>query len=659
MVLLCFVLDLRCISPPLLRDLKQSLLQIANFFAISSFSARNGSLLKQKPLLDRIGLCYVFRNRFSCTNELKVAYSPRGNFNLRDFHHAVNSLPIDAFAPDFNSSTSFCGADMKLADVLSDKVLYSWGSQEKDITKKVVLISSCVVESLDSVTRRALMDAADRCVSVEFVFLEQTSSNLADIPGIINNFLKEIGDLENCLFQHRIPDARVFFSLVTKWSQELKDDMEDPLQARFIFKTNLVGSSNQILCNMSTPLNQIIDEFSPCETCRCHGIPLEDSKKKETNVNSFCPVTGDDLGRLNVIENSVKIGENIVLYLPSFQCCLEIPQSSSPVEFNVIERTNLQSLDEGIIFGSSLAISPAFLDSDETEKSELNCKVFQVISGLLNSLDQGIVCSSNYNIDTARKTSFLCYYLLLPSEKGIMLLKRLAGSEEILPAPEVMPFSHVKVADDIENSVQASLFKMEVSDYDPFHHERGFHKKLNCLVKESLQFGAIPLKHKDVIATVLHSPQQDSPAEASQFTQSTEGELLEENLLVFDMEAGDINSELVAEEWEKLIVTEEPKMCSPKCNPKPKLEPLILSAPQASSSRQVDEKTSRILERLEIPKQLKRKTASPVTSCSVPIIIDPFGVIKKPLVPYRSSVGKDITLSQPIKPNFQKHRRKK
>lgn len=48
-------------------------------------------------------------------------------------------------------------ADMKLSGVLNDKVLYSWGSQDKDITRKVVLISSCIVENLDSVTRRALM----------------------------------------------------------------------------------------------------------------------------------------------------------------------------------------------------------------------------------------------------------------------------------------------------------------------------------------------------------------------------------------------------------------------------------------------------------------------------------------------------------------------
>lgn len=48
-------------------------------------------------------------------------------------------------------------------------------------------------------------DAAANCISVEFVFLEQNSSHLADIPESINKFLKQIGDLDNCSFQNYIP----------------------------------------------------------------------------------------------------------------------------------------------------------------------------------------------------------------------------------------------------------------------------------------------------------------------------------------------------------------------------------------------------------------------------------------------------------------------
>ncbi|KAK4571788.1 hypothetical protein RGQ29_030264 [Quercus rubra] len=95
MVLVCFVIDLRSLPPQLLRDVKQSLLEVANFYAISSES---------ESLRDKIGLCYVFRNRISSSDELKIAYSPspRGNFDLRDFHHAVNHLPTDSFLPEID-----------------------------------------------------------------------------------------------------------------------------------------------------------------------------------------------------------------------------------------------------------------------------------------------------------------------------------------------------------------------------------------------------------------------------------------------------------------------------------------------------------------------------------------------------------------------------
>lgn len=43
--------------------------------------------------------------------QMKVAYRPSGNFSLRDFHHAVNNLPADAFLPEFNNNVaiSCCG----------------------------------------------------------------------------------------------------------------------------------------------------------------------------------------------------------------------------------------------------------------------------------------------------------------------------------------------------------------------------------------------------------------------------------------------------------------------------------------------------------------------------------------------------------------------
>ncbi|PHT29301.1 hypothetical protein CQW23_31103 [Capsicum baccatum] len=678
MALICFVFDLRSLSPPLLRDLKQSMLQLANFYAISSPTCCSTGSSRSKPLVDRIGLCYVFKNRISRTDELKVAYSPRGNFSLRDFHHAVNNLPSDAFLPDFNSSIALCCSDLKLCSILNDRVLYAWGGHGKDITRKVILISSSIFETLDSASKKALADAADNCVSVEFVFLEQNSSHLVDTPGSINKFLKQIGDLENCSFQNYIPDGHALSGLVKKWFQELKEDLEEQLQACFVFESNLLGSTNQISCNLCSSLNQIIDEFVPCkfslrgQSCRCHGIPYDNPQMIRSDMAS-CPVTGLELGELDVVDSSVKIGEHTILYMPSFQCCQDLHKAHLPINFNVIERTNLRSLDEGIILGASYIVTPAFSELDDTDKSELNAKLFQVLCGVLHSLDQGLVCSSNCNVETAKQTSFLCYYILLPSEKGVMILRRLAGSEEVLPVPDITNIAF-PVSEDIENSLQASLLKIELRNYDPVQHNRGFHQRLNLLVKESLQFGAIPAKAKEPMKP-SHAALQD-PIVEDLSVQANNVEVIEDNMLDSKLTDGKTGAK-ITEEWEQLVVIEMPKMSSPTCISKPKLHKEVSSPSQ--STGKLDVKTSRILERLEVPKQLKRKAASPTVSAPLTVsnskqlkrkaasptmsahLTVPSSSVKKPLIPFGDSntASQAIVLSQPMKPNFQRLKKKR
>lgn len=657
MVLLCFVLDLRSLSPPLLRDLKQALLQLANFYAITSYrSDKQSDCLK-----DRIGLCYLFYNRISSSDELKIAYSPRENFCLRNFHHAVKNLPTDAFLPDINDSCSICCRGVELSGILSDEVLYSWGG--KYIARKVILLSSCLVGNIDSVIKKALMDAADKCVSVEFVLLEPKSNHLGGImPDNINKFVRDICDLENCSFQTFLPDVRVLSGLVKRWLRDLKDDMEEPMQARFIFKNNLVGAVNLISCNLSRSANQIIDGFTPCQTCRCHGIPLDDTVRKMIKGSPACPITCHDLGTLDLIENSVKVGKQTILFLPSFQSCVKLQQVSSPIDFNIIERTNLGSLSEGVIIGTSYIVTPSAsleieASSDENDNSELNAQLFQGLCSALQFLDQGLVCSSECNIETMTQTTFHCYYILQPSDNGPMLLRRLAGSEEVLPVSEINRLIDSSVTKEIQNSIQASLLKTELRDYDPILHERGFHQKLNLLVKESLHFGSIPLKLKEGTSE-LNSTHPDSPQVAVLSNSVKDVTVIEEDTPTIDLIVGeDKTTARIAEEWEQLIVTEVPKLLySPTCMSKPKLEQPVLSP--SDTNRQLDVKTSRILERLEIPRQLKSKAVSPIITSS--IMTDACLPAKKPLIPFQSICGAEqgVTPSQPLKPNFQRLKRK-
>jgi hypothetical protein len=79
----------------------------------------------------------------------------------------------------------------------------------------------------------------------------------------------------------------------------------------------------------------------------------------------------------------------------------------------------------------------------------------------------------------------------------------------------------------------------------------------------------------------------------------------------------------------------------------------VLSSPD--SNRQLDAKTSRILERLELPRQLKSKTVSPtIISSQTPVRT------KKPLIPFQptNAINQSPTSSQLLKPNFQRLKRK-
>ncbi|XWS51533.1 hypothetical protein CRYUN_Cryun12cG0184200 [Craigia yunnanensis] len=653
MVLVCFLLDLRSLSPPLLRDLKQSLLQLANFYTISS-NWRS----KSDSLGDRIGLCYVIKNRISSSDELKVAYAPRGDFSLRDFHHAVNSLPTDSFSPEINDSGSLSCHDVKLASVLSDQVLYSWGG--KDIVRKVIVLSSFLPKNIDSSLKETLMDAADKCVSVEFVLLEQKSNHLSDIRENINTFARCISDLDNCSFQSNLPEEKVFHGLVKQWLQDLRDDMEEPLQAHFIFNSNFAGSLKQISCNLSASVNHIIDGFNPCKTCRCHGVPLGNAEKIRIERRS-CQVTCHELGAFDVIDNSVKVGENTILFMPSFQSSMKLQQASSPVNFNIIERTNLGSLSEGVIFGNPYFVTPSASPeieaaSDEMDQLELNAQLFKGLCTALHSLDQGLVCSSNCNVETMREATFNCYYILQPSDDGPMLLRRLAGSEEVLPFSDVNRFIDHSMPKEIEISIHSSLSKLESRDYNPVLYDRGFHKKLNLLVKESLQFGSVPRKLNEA-ASELYSTNTDSTEEIAQSTSSVDVVVVDEEMSQLDHIAGeDKTTASIAEEWERLVVNEIPVKYSPTCIAKPKSDQSVLLLSPPDNIRQLDINTTRILERLELPRQLKSKAVSP--SSRIPDVANM--PMKKPLIPFQPNQAADqgVTSSLLIRPSFQRLKRK-
>ncbi|TYH40239.1 uncharacterized protein [Gossypium hirsutum] len=620
MVLVCFLLDLRSLSPPLLRDIKQSLLQMANFYTISS-NWRN----KLDSLRDRIGLCYVIKNRISSSDELKVAYGPRGDYSLRDFHHAVNSLPTDSFSPVINESGSISCYDMKLASVLSDQVLYSWGG--RDIVRKVIVLSSCLPETIDSALKETLTDAADKCVSVEFILLEQRSNHLSDIRANISTFSRCISDLDNCSFRCCLPEIKVFHGLVKRWLQDLRDDMEEPLQAHFIFNSNLAGSVKQISCNLSASVNHIIDGFNPCKTCRCHGVPLGNSEKTRIERPS-CQVSDHELGAFDVIQNSVKVGENAILFMPSFQSSVKLQQASSPVNFNIIDRTNLGSLSEGLIFGNPYFVTPSASPeieaaSDEMDQLELNAQVFKGLCSALHLMDQGLICSSNCNLETMREATFNCYYILQPSDNGPMLLRDQRKSCLFLMSIDLL--------------LTQCLRRLRFPFSPPY--PRCVAPKRNDATCEpnptnpdSTEVNARPISSVGVMVVFDEMSQLDQTAEERKKPTS------------------------IAEEWERLVANEIPVKYSPT-KPKSDQSVILLSSPD--NSKQLDINTTRILERLELPRQLKSKQGSPGNNSNR--ILDVANMsMKKPLIPFQPNQAADqgVTSSQLIRPSFHRLKRK-
>ncbi|XP_010547785.1 PREDICTED: uncharacterized protein LOC104819419 isoform X2 [Tarenaya hassleriana] len=635
MVLLCFVLDLRNISPHTLEHLKQSFLQLGNLYSISS---------PEGCVSDRIGLCYVLKDWISGNDQLKIAYSPSQNFDLRDFHLAVSSLPVDAVVPEINESGAISCNDLELSSVLSDQALYSWG--DKDTMRKIIVLSSCFPENINPEAKSTLMAAADKCVSVEFLLLEQKASHLSYVQERTNNFLRCISDLDNCSLQTSIPDAKALHGLVKRWLQDLKDEMGEALQAQFIFKHNLVGSVNKIFCNFTAAVNKIIDGFSPCLTCQCQGMPLDDAVANKTELLS-CPITDHDLEKLDVIENSEKVGDRTVLFMSSVQSFQKPHPISSPIDFNVIERTNLSSLCEGLIMGTPFIVSPSACHemeaaSEETDQSDLNTHIFQGLCFALYSMDQGLVCTSNCNMETMRVTEFHCYYILQPSENGPMLLRRLAGSEEVSPISSITRFVESSVPREIEASVKNSLLEIESSDYDPLMHKRGFHENMNLRVKSSLQFKSVVSPKPKEVTYEANSTVSNSLQEAIRRFPETIICIEEDTNKpeqISEEEEEDKTTASITKEWEQLIVTEVPRKYSPPSST-PKL------------NKQIDTKTWRILERLEAPKQMMRgKNGSPNKK---PLVVPPM----TSRAPSASATEQLVSSSQLMKPNFQRPKRK-
>ncbi|CAO2826920.1 unnamed protein product [Amaranthus hypochondriacus] len=627
MVLLFFVLDLRTLSPPLFAQLKQCLLELANLYALSAPTFNLKYRNVDSSLQDRIGLCYLRSSACFSSNEqqqLKIVYSPRGkSFNLRDFHYAVNHLPSDYYLPPIleDSGPSLLH-DIELSCIISDEVLDS--TRGKEIELKIILISSCLLGNMDSNAKKTLLDAANKCISVEFVFLELKSSQICDVSENINKFRGQICDLENCSFNAYLPDEQVFNGLAKKWLMELKESAEELLQAHFLFQKTFVGSFNRICCRLCGSVNQIMDRFSPCKAHTCHDIQRNNRDGYGFTYGLFYHVKEHNVEQDNTVNDSKVLDEYGLLAEGSLQCRNNFCLVPSTIIFNIIERTSLASLSEGVVIGRPYIVTPSAVQETDTaqEESDMchwNNMLFQGLCRALNSVNQGLICWSFCNLDKMRETALIYYYILQPSDSGLMLLRRLAGAEEILPFPDANTDDSSNT-EEIDCSIQQCLEEIELRDYNPLQHSGGFHQKLSQLVEEGLHPGLVApeisttpafISLDDVSVPLQPSEVRNVAAlpDVDVLTSLSSGKtnpLNHTEDIDIPLKAADENEKgitCLAQEWEQLIVGSIPKM--DLAHSEPTLGTTRTSPP--STRRPLDTRTSNILERLGNPKQNKTK----------------------------------------------------
>ncbi|KAI0522762.1 hypothetical protein KFK09_005147 [Dendrobium nobile] len=632
-MLLCFLLDMRNISTAQLKDLKESLLQLADLYAVGYVGMERVLRTAETTVLpDRIGLCYIQRNESSScssSSELKIAYKPGENFSLRDFHQAVNNLPMN-----FPTECSACvpatydnEVELSIRKLLKDEFFYAWDG--KDILKKVIVTATSFFINSDAL-QNISTDAVTKQVSIEFVVLEQEAILNNGSPQKLSRFDEIFDQHQCCVIYRHIAGTWILSGLVKRWLQDIRNEVE-ALHAAIVFKHDIWGSSNQIPCRLSASTAMIADGIASCETCRCHGCPISDAcKKTKKNV---CPVTSSELGESDLIKNAVTVGGNTLLFIPSLRSSSELHRISGLITLNVIERTNLASLNEGVIMGTSYIVTPMYHDKEAaSNEHEMNVQIFQGLCESLFYLDEGLVCSSSCNLETMTDGSFMNFYILQPSSHGSMLLRRLAGSEEIFPISSQT--KQITLSEEVKNSIQAALSKVELRDYNPLEHERGLYPQLNWLVKESVQFGSVP-------TTLESSPKlADNPHRQSSTPQKPSVIVLseEENEDCPNPNQDENAFSCITDEWEKLLIVDymNDNISAGNSISVPKTHNSLLT-----NEKPLDERTSRILERLEAPKY------SPSISAKL------VGEQKKnPTVTFHPSS------SQPLRPNFQRPKKK-
>ncbi|KAK1358303.1 hypothetical protein POM88_051559 [Heracleum sosnowskyi] len=187
--------------------------------------------------------------------------------------------------------------------------------------------------------------AADLAADLLLYFLSLTAARLKevvptlDVHQLIISAAKEIEDctnlftqdgskiLQSCPASHGLPKKLNVLSLVIEirmnqlqeyckgWRlRQSRKPVQPANKTQFPeAKEKTKTTEGCCVCFLKT---RVITEEMAQKTCRCHGMPLDDiheHKKKRS-----CPLTCNDLESPDIFDNYVKVGEQTVLFMPSF-----------------------------------------------------------------------------------------------------------------------------------------------------------------------------------------------------------------------------------------------------------------------------------------------------------------------------------------------------
>ncbi|KAK9820355.1 hypothetical protein WJX72_009373 [[Myrmecia] bisecta] len=148
--------------------------------------------------------------------------------------------------------------------------------------------------------------------------------------------------------------------------------------------------------------------------------------------------------------------------------------------------SEVSDLSEAIIFGRPHVLLAADDECEALGDEEDNGRLLAAVCQVLCEQEEVLLASSRKDLDTGQHCAFDVFYILCPAHgSGVLLAKRIASSEELLPLSQPLgPQPEVSAAQ--LEAVKRGLGAVPAGDFSPLDHTNGAPAKLDELLRHSL-----------------------------------------------------------------------------------------------------------------------------------------------------------------------------